>query len=55
MKKEYIHPIMKIGMAIESSLLVSSLKGDGLNMDINNENASGAAEGRENSFWDEKE
>ena len=55
MKKVYIQPIVKKGMTLEANLLVSSLKGDGLNMDINSTGASGDAESRGGSFWDDTE
>ena len=51
----YIQPIVKKGLTCESNLLVSSLKGDGVNMEITNEGASSAAEGRQGSFWDDSE
>ena len=56
MKKEYMKPMMANGLAMEcSKLLMSSLKGDGVQMDISNDGASTAAEGRQGSFWDETE
>lgn len=55
MKKKYFQPIVKKGLFLESRLLVSSLKGDGLNMDINSTGASGDAESRQGSFWDDTE
>ena len=56
MKKVYIQPIVKKGLALESNLLVSSLKGDGLNMDINSTSQEGAtADSRQGSFWEDTE
>ena len=55
MKKVYIQPIVKKGLTLESNLLVSSLKGDGVNMEITNDGASGDAESRGGSFWDDTE
>lgn len=55
MKKEYITPIVKRGITLESNLLVSSLSGDGLQMDINETTAYGDAESRRGSFWEDTE
>lgn len=55
MKKKYIQPQMNDGLSTDlSHFLLSSLKGDGLQMEISSDNAKGAAEGR-GSFWDETE
>lgn len=55
MKKVYINPTIKKGLTLESSFLTSSLSGDGLNMEIKNDGASGNAEGNQNnSFWDDE-
>jgi len=55
MKKEYIAPILKRGLSMESNLICSSLKGDGVHMEINSTGASGDAESRGGSFWDDSE
>lgn len=55
MKRVYINPTIKKGLTLESSLLTSSLSGDGLNMEIKNDGASSDAEGNQNdSFWDDE-
>lgn len=56
MKKQYIKPITNgNGLCCESHLCAGSLKGDGLQMDINSNPASGDAESRRGSFWDDSE
>lgn len=55
MKKNYIQPKINDGLATDlSHFLLSSLKGDGVNMDITSDEATKAAEGR-GGFWDDKE
>ena len=55
MKKVYINPKMKKGLTLEFSLLTSSLSGDGMNMEIKSDGASGDAEGNTNgSFWEDE-
>ncbi len=55
MKKEYIKPVLINGLSMESGLIMSSLKGDGVNMDISSEGATGDAESRRGSFWEDTE
>ena len=57
MKKEYIKPMLIKGLTIMCGLIMSSLKSnDGeINMRINSAGASGDAESRSGSFWDESE
>lgn len=56
MKKEYIKPILKKGLTMESCLICASIKGDGLQMEINNTGASSDAGSRgRGSFWDDTE
>lgn len=55
MKKNYIQPKINDGLATDlSHFLLSSLRGDGVSMEITSEGADHAAEGR-GSFWDDKE
>jgi len=57
MKKEYITPMLIKGLSMESGLIMSSLKSDDgeINMNINSTSASGDAESRRGSFWDDSE
>ena len=59
MKKLYIKPMMLNGLSCECKhLIMGSLKGDGLNMQIKSESAAygASADSRQGgSFWDESE
>ena len=55
MKKEYIKPILNKGLSMESGLIMASIKGDGLQMEIKNEGAGSDADSRGGSFWDDSE
>lgn len=58
MKKEYIKPILKKGVSFECvNLIMASgkLSGEGLDMTISSQEASGDAESRRGNFWDDSE
>ena len=57
MKKNYIKPMLIKGLSMESGLIMSSLKSDDgeINMNINSSSTSGDAESRRGSFWEDTE
>lgn len=56
MKKTYSEPIMKVVAINCAKMIAGSLAGEGVNMRISNDNATGAAESRRGgNVWDDEE